>query len=211
MKGIRKNIVGNKYHHLLVICYTGEMRGIHYEVRCRCDCGVEISTSTTSIISGRRKSCGCKRKKHGKSFAPEYCSWKGMKSRCYNPNNNRFKDYGARGIKVCERWENSFENFFADMGEKPHPEYSIERVNVNGDYTPDNCIWADPATQNRNKRQQPSKTNERGISLMPSTKKYRAMISVNNKTKHIGVYDTIEEAKKARESAELKCWGKVYV
>ena len=134
-----------------------------------------------------------------------------MKSRCYNPNNNRFKDYGARGIKVCERWENSFENFFADMGEKPHPEYSIERVNVNGDYTPDNCIWADPATQNRNKRQQPSKTNERGISLMPNTKKYRAMISVNNKTKHIGVYDTIEEAKKARESAELKCWGKVYV
>lgn len=210
MKGPRKNIVGNKYNHLTVVEYTGRKKGLHYEVVCRCECGNTVKTTTTNLISNKRKSCGCKRQKHGMSFSPEYSSWKNMKGRCNNANNNRFEHYGARGIKVCERWNDSFENFFTDMGEKPGPEFSIERVDVNGGYTPDNCIWGDPATQSRNKREQESKTNVRGVHPMPDKKKYKATIGVNNKTRHIGVYDTIEKAKKARKQAELKYWGKVY-
>ena len=75
-----------------------------------------------------------------------------MKERCCDPKNKRFADYGGRGIKVCDRWLNSFENFLADMGLKPSPEHSIERKNTDGDYEPDNCKWATQIEQANNKR-----------------------------------------------------------
>ena len=75
-----------------------------------------------------------------------------MKTRCSNPNDKHFDEYGGRGIKVCDRWLNSFENFLADMGEKPSPSHSIDRIKVNGNYEPGNCRWATPEEQARNKR-----------------------------------------------------------
>lgn len=86
------------------------------------------------------------------AHASEYNSWSQMKTRCSNPNVKEFKYYGARGISVCERWHD-FENFFSDMGEKPGAEYSLERVNNDAGYSPDNCKWATPAEQQRNNRQ----------------------------------------------------------
>jgi hypothetical protein len=92
--------------------------------------------------------------KHGASYWPEYQSWSDMKQRCSNPRHPRFNDWGGRGIKVCDRWRHSFENFLADIGRKPTPEHSIDRIDVNGDYEPTNCRWATASEQMSNQRRQ---------------------------------------------------------
>jgi hypothetical protein len=85
------------------------------------------------------------------SSSQEYQIWSAMKSRCYYNDNKHYNDYGGRGIRVCSRWLNSFENFYEDMGQRPTPTHSIERRNVNQDYSPDNCYWATAIEQARNK------------------------------------------------------------
>lgn len=87
---------------------------------------------------------------HGMSKSPTYNIWSGMKKRCYNPKSRNYPLYGAAGIQVCDRWKKSFDNFYADMGERP-PGMSIERLDSKGPYAPGNCVWADRTTQNRNR------------------------------------------------------------
>jgi hypothetical protein len=82
----------------------------------------------------------------------EYGTWFNMKTRCLNKKTKKYKDYGGRGIRICERWLNSFKNFFADMGCKPGPEYSIDRINNDGNYEPGNCRWATSKEQRNNQR-----------------------------------------------------------
>ncbi|MBB6446459.1 hypothetical protein [Bacillus benzoevorans] len=134
-----------------------------------------------------------------------------MKGRCNNPNDKKYKDYGARGIKVCDRWENSFENFLKDIGKRPSLKYSLDRIDVNGNYEPSNCRWADSVQQARNKRSQThSVTGVRGVHLhkQMKTKRYQAVIGVNGKDISLGYFETLEEATKARKEAELKYWNK---
>jgi hypothetical protein len=90
--------------------------------------------------------------KHGRTRTPEYRIWKAIKERCTKPNVINYGDYGGRGIRMCERWANSFENFLADVGPKPSPKHSIERNDTNGNYEPNNVRWATQKEQNRNKR-----------------------------------------------------------
>ncbi|MDR3473386.1 MAG: hypothetical protein P4M09_17130 [Devosia sp.] len=129
---------------------------------CRCDCGTEIVVRGSSLTEGNTRSCGCLvREKmaetgrgngtHRLSRTLEYHSWISMNSRCYNQKSNRYQYYGARGIIVCQRWRESFEAFLADMGRRPTPSHSIDRLEVNGNYEPGNCRWATPTEQRNNR------------------------------------------------------------
>ena len=89
---------------------------------------------------------------HGMSGTPEYQAWIDIKHRCFNPNHKRYSDYGGRGISMCDRWKNSFEDFLADMGSRPTAKHSLDRIDNNADYSPKNCKWSTKAEQDNNKR-----------------------------------------------------------
>lgn len=126
--------------------------------KCLCDCGTQTVVSLGNLRSGHTSSCGCMRvatttklkTTHGMYGTPEHISWTGMFSRCNSPNNPKYKDYGGRGIRVCERWR-KFENFYADMGPRPEGT-TLGRKRNNGNYCKSNCAWETPITQGRNKR-----------------------------------------------------------
>ena len=136
------------------------------KVLCKCECGTEKEIDLNSIKRGKSVSCGCFNKEHAKETHtkhglamlstgirhPDYCIWMKMKSRCFNTNDKSYKNYGERGIIVCDRWKNSFENFITDLGWRPSNDYSLERLNYNGDYCPDNCKWILKSEQTKNSR-----------------------------------------------------------
>lgn len=157
------NLRGRKFGRLTVIDKIGSNKHKNPVWSCKCECGSLTKATSTSLVNGNVRSCGCLAldyikalTTHGQSLyknvTSEYNTWNRMKGRCNNPKNSAYKDYGGRGIKVCERWMNSFEAFFEDMGPKPGKGYSIERKNNNGNYEPGNCRWATITDQNKNKR-----------------------------------------------------------
>lgn len=131
---------------------------------CQCDCGTSKEIRQQLLTRGDTQSCGCLRKEqraarnsrekrtHYMTTTPEYKAWVSMIQRCYNSNTESYPHYGGRGITVCDRWHESFESFFADVGLRPTPRHSIERVRVNGNYEPGNVCWATSNQQARNKR-----------------------------------------------------------
>ncbi|HEX3141362.1 MAG TPA: hypothetical protein VHQ87_14975, partial [Rhizobacter sp.] len=134
----------------------------------------------------------------------EYRAWSGMKGRCYNPASHRFSSYGGRGIVVCDRWRDSFENFFADMGLRPTPNHSLDRVNVDGPYCAENCRWATRTVQARNIQVR----NKFGISgVYVINGKYTVKIRARGRTIHAGVTSDFFEACCLRKSAENRHWS----
>lgn len=134
---------------------------------CECECGEIKIVSGAALSRGSTQSCGCyrdeklseSRKTHGLSKTKEYQAWNHMIQRCENQNDISYQFYGARGIEVCKRWRESFENFLEDVGFAPTPKHSIDRIDVNGNYEPNNVQWAS------SKAQQNNKTNNRIIDL----------------------------------------------
>lgn len=116
----------------------------------RCDCGREHYTHTPNLYVS--KSCGCIKVKHGLTGTPEFKIWCGIRKRCLAPKSTRYRYYGGRGIKMCRRWLIDFNNFLMDMGPRPSPKHSIDRINNNGNYTARNCRWATQFEQIHNSR-----------------------------------------------------------
>lgn len=158
------DLAGQRFDHLTAVrVVSAGTQGKMW--LCACDCGGDSLVAARRLKFGLAHSCGCKQNpaKHGhcrRIFrTPEYIAWRSMKSRCYRKKDLRFADYGGRGIRVCQRWLASFDNFLADMGLRPkgtahrgRSEFSLDRINSNGNYEPTNCRWATQRQQVHNRR-----------------------------------------------------------
>lgn len=163
---IRLNLAGQRFGRLVAISpVTRTMKSgcVRTDWLCACDCGNKRTIRRCGLTSGKTKSCGClspettatRNTKHGDASrtrrTPEYAVWKGIIKRCENPQCAHFGRYGGRGIRICDRWRESFSDFLADMGRRPTPDHQIDRIDNDGNYEAGNCRWATRAQQCRNR------------------------------------------------------------
>ncbi len=183
------DLTGQQFGRLTVtgISRTGPLQCIYWQVRC--SCGMLCEYSTQRLVSGRCKSCGCavsiSKTRHGMKNSPTWRSWRSMKTRCLNPKYDNYDRYGGRGIKVCDRWL-TFDNFLSDMGVKPTPDHTVDRINTDGNYEPGNCRWATDSEQGRNKSS-------------------NAMHTIDGHTRCLAEWCEVYDIPRSRVEVRLKC------
>lgn len=154
------SLFGKVFGEWKVIQRVGSTRSGAATWLCRCSCGKEKAIAGYSLTRGDTNSCGCKaplwigeaNRTHGMTNTSLFSTWSAMLQRCYYPKHVGYKNYGERGISVCDRWKNSFEAFANDMGQKPGPDFTLDRINNDGNYEPGNCRWATKLEQAQNCR-----------------------------------------------------------
>jgi hypothetical protein len=161
---VTTDLTGKRFGRLVVERRDGSSSRGYASWACVCDCGNDTTVASNLLVRGSTASCGClsserasERAKrtfttHGRSKTPEYIAWVGMKSRCYDQGSPAFSNYGGRGIRVCDEWRSSFETFLADMGCRPDADHSLDRVDPNGNYCRQNCIWGSRDDQIEHRR-----------------------------------------------------------
>jgi len=159
----RIDLTGKRFGRLVVLSSVKKLNKGKLFHECQCDCGNKVKVCRTSLILGKTKSCGCLNREllrlfphgktsHGMSSSRQYHVYYGIRQRCYDTKNINYKYYGGRGITVCQRWRDSFENFWKDMGPTYKDGLQIDRINNDGNYEPGNVRWVTPKVNNHNRR-----------------------------------------------------------
>ena len=218
-----KDISGERFGRLQVVRLSEARVNRKAAWVCVCDCGGMAVVVGTKLRGGEVRSCGClaadvsaqSMKKmattHGLKGTPEYRAYHDMINRCYKPRTKQFKDYGGRGITVCDRWlepdGQGVVNFVNDMGKRPKG-LSLDRIDNDAGYSPENCRWATKSRQGYNRRKDARNTSGRtGVAWIESKGKWKAYIKRHRRMINLGYHDSFEAACAARESAELEIYG----
>ncbi len=203
------DISGQEFGRWLAISHSGKV-GEEHRWLCRCACGTERLVEGRNLRSGASQSCGCligetttaRNLTHGLTGTKTYNTWANMIRRCEDATAGGYVRYGGAGVSVCDRWH-KFDNFLADMGEAPQG-MTIDRRDNSAGYCKDNCRWATATTQARNRAFKATPTGIKGVVFCRN--RFRVKIGVGYKQIHIGYFDTLEEAARARQDAENKYW-----
>lgn len=207
LRGPKEDLTGQRFGRLVALYpkYDKKWKWVF-----QCDCGKQSCSESWHVKKGKVTSCGCygteqrakSTRTHAMSDSREYCTWKKMKGRCQNVNDDNYDYYGGRGITVCDKWQ-TFEGFYEDMGERPEG-LTLDRIDVNGNYEADNCRWADGSTQCMNKRKHTRNTSGRtGVFWYKPLSKWKVQIAQIV----YGYYEDFEEAVKVIEKLEMEMIG----
>lgn len=218
----RKDIANKKFGRLTAL-YVVPNNSYHTRWHCVCDCGNTKDVLQQNLVNGHVRSCGCflsernreritdynrtiGKESHGETKTRLYHIWVGIKTRCFYRNHNAYQNYGGRGVTMCEEWKNSFVSFKSWAIENGYSDnLTIDRINVDGDYCPENCHWVSMSFQEFNKRTSKRNTSgHTGVSFNKKDKRWIAYIVVQGKRHYLGSFLCIEDAINARETAEKK-------